>query len=65
MTTYRGADDQQEIVGTAWGLFNAVVAHHDHQASGRVRRGTDPAEARMGRILLRDNITDRAFALLS
>ena len=65
LTTYRGADDQREIVGTAWGLFNAVVAHHDHQASGRVRREADPSEARMSRILLRENITDRAFALLA
>jgi phage/plasmid-like protein (TIGR03299 family) len=65
MTAYCAADDQREILGTAWGLFNAVVAHHDHHASGRVRRGTDPTEARMGRILLRENITDRAYALLS
>jgi phage/plasmid-like protein (TIGR03299 family) len=65
LSTYRTTDDQREIVGTAWGLFNAVVAHHDHQASGRVGRETDPAEARMSRILLRENITDRAYALLS
>jgi phage/plasmid-like protein (TIGR03299 family) len=65
LTTYRSADDQREIVGTAWGLFNAVVAHNDHQAAGRVRHDADPAEARMSRILLRENITDRAYALLS
>lgn len=65
ITRYRSAEDQRPIVGTAWGLFNAVVAYNDHHAAGRVQRDADPAEARMSRILLRENITDRAFALLS
>lgn len=55
---------QSEIKGTAWGVFNAVVAYNDHFANGRKTAQTI-AENRFQRIMLGENITKKAFALLS
>jgi phage/plasmid-like protein (TIGR03299 family) len=63
---YRGSRyGQQDVRGTAWGAWQAVVAYNDHQVTARRSRISTPAETRFERILGGENIGSRALALLS
>ena len=56
---------QDEVRGTAWGAWQAVVAYNDHIMTSRKTRTSTAAETRFERILGGDNIGSRALALLS
>jgi phage/plasmid-like protein (TIGR03299 family) len=56
---------QDEVHGTAWGAWQAVVAYNDHAMTSRTTRTSTAAETRFERILGGDNIGSRALALLS
>lgn len=63
---YRGRRfGQDEVRGTAWGAWQAVVAYNDHAMTSRRTRTSTPAETRFERILGGHNIGGRALALLS
>ena len=56
---------QDEVRGTAWGAWQAVVAYNDHAMTSRTTRTSTAAETRFERILGGENIASRALALLS
>jgi phage/plasmid-like protein (TIGR03299 family) len=56
---------QDEVRGTAWGAWQAVVAYNDHEMTSRRTRTSTADETRFERILGGDNIGSRALALLS
>jgi phage/plasmid-like protein (TIGR03299 family) len=56
---------QDDVYGSAWGAWQAVVAYNDHRVTSRRTRTSTPAENRFERILSGDNIGSRALALLS
>jgi Domain of unknown function (DUF932) len=56
---------QDDVRGTAWGAWQAVVACNDHAMTSRRTRTSTAAETRFERILGGDNIGNRALALLS
>jgi phage/plasmid-like protein (TIGR03299 family) len=56
---------QDDVYGTAWGAWQAVVAYNDHAMTSRRSRTSTPAETRFERILGGENIGSRALALLS
>jgi thiamine phosphate synthase YjbQ (UPF0047 family) len=56
---------QDEVRGTAWGAWQAVVAYNDHAMTARRTRTSTPEESRFERILSGENIGSRALALLS
>jgi phage/plasmid-like protein (TIGR03299 family) len=63
---YRGhGGGQDDVRGTAWGAWNAVVAYNDHEVPGRKTRTSSAAETRFERIMSGQNIGSRALALLS
>jgi hypothetical protein len=61
---YSNHPTQQSIKGTAWGVYNAVVAYNDHVIEGHNTARSSAQENRMLRIATELNITDRALALL-
>ena len=63
---YRGHRfGQDDVRGTAWGAWQAVVAYNDHAMTRRRTRTSTPEETRFERILGGQNIGSRALALLS
>jgi phage/plasmid-like protein (TIGR03299 family) len=56
---------QEDVYGTGWGVWNAVVAYNDHAMTSRKTRTSTPEETRFERILGGENIASRALALLS
>jgi phage/plasmid-like protein (TIGR03299 family) len=56
---------QDDVHGTAWGAWQAVVAYNDHAMTSRKTRTSTAAETRFERILGGENIGTRALALLS
>lgn len=63
---YRGERfGQDEVRGTAWGAWQAVVAYNDHSMTSRRTRTSTAEETRFERILGGANIGSRALALLS
>ena len=63
---YRGARfGQDEVRGTAWGAWQAVVAYNDHVMTSRRTRTSTAEETRFERIMGGQNIGSRALALLS
>ncbi len=56
---------QDDVHGTAWGVWNAVVAYNDHAMTSRKTRVSTAEETRFERILSGENIGSRALALLS
>jgi phage/plasmid-like protein (TIGR03299 family) len=63
---YRGHRfGQDDVRGTAWGAWQAVVAYNDHAMTSRRTRTSTPEETRFERILGGQNIGSRALALLS
>jgi phage/plasmid-like protein (TIGR03299 family) len=63
---YRGHRfGQDEVRGTAWGAWQAVVAYNDHGMTSRRTRTSTAEETRFERILSGQNIGSRALALLS
>lgn len=59
---YHNTPDLQNIKGTKWGAFQAIVDYNDHHIDGR---GNNKAENRMNRILHLPNITHDAFKMLT
>lgn len=63
---YRGHRfGQDDVRGTAWGAWQAVVAYNDHAMTSRRTRTSTAEETRFERILSGQNIGSRALALLS
>ena len=63
---YRGHRfGQDEVRGTVWGAWQAVVSYNDHGMTSRKTRTSTPEETRFERILSGQNIGSRALALLS
>jgi phage/plasmid-like protein (TIGR03299 family) len=63
---YRGHRfGQDEVRGTVWGAWQAVVAYNDHGMTSRRTRTSTAEETRFERILSGQNIGSRALALLS
>jgi len=60
---YYGEPTQADIVGTAWGAFQAVTFYVDHLQPTRVSLGSD-AENRFRRSLEAKNLAHRAMAVL-
>lgn len=58
---YRGADDLNNIRGTAWGAYNAVAAYEDHYMSVA---GKHKDDGRFRRSLLVPNLKRRAESIL-
>jgi phage/plasmid-like protein (TIGR03299 family) len=56
---------QDDVRGTAWGAWQAVVAYNDHEMTSRKTRTSTAEETRFERILGGQNIGSRALALLS
>ncbi len=56
---------QDDVRGTAWGAWQAVVAYNDHEMTSRKTRTSTAEETRFERILGGQNIGGRALALLS
>jgi hypothetical protein len=56
---------QDDVHGTAWGAWNAVVAYNDHGMTSRKTRTSTAEETRFERILGGENIASRAMVLLS
>jgi phage/plasmid-like protein (TIGR03299 family) len=56
---------QDDVRGTAWGAWQAVVAYNDHGMTSRRTRTSTAEETRFERILGGQNIGSRALALLS
>lgn len=63
---YREEPDQQPILGTAWGIYNAVAAYNDHFVPSRNTSASTAEESRFERITGPGaNLTTRALALLT
>jgi phage/plasmid-like protein (TIGR03299 family) len=63
---YRGHHlGQDDVRGTAWGAWQAVVAYNDHAVTSRKTRTSTAEESRFERIMRGQNIASRALTLLS
>ena len=66
---YRFREDQQHLVGTKWGAYQAVTAYTTHDAKTRATKGKDKAEARTERRILDaldgNSFADKAWQLLT
>ena len=60
---YRTTQDLQNIKGTHWGAYQAVVDFNDHHIKGHDKAHRD--DNRMKRILFQKNITHEAFDILA
>lgn len=60
---YKGSEDLNNIRGTAWGAYNAVVEYEDHYASVKTK-DRDEACARLERTVFNPNLKAKAAGLL-
>jgi phage/plasmid-like protein (TIGR03299 family) len=60
---YKNTPDLQNIKGTHWGAYQAVIDYNDHHVKGHDKQFR--SDNRMKRIMLQPNITHEAFSLLS